>query len=144
MNNNTKSKTGAAFLQEVEQEALATRKCVEVIPESTFDWKPHEKSMSMGRLATLVAAMFGWITKTLETNEVDFATFKHDPPNTTAELVEYFDENLRAAKEVLKNAADEEFAKNYTLRYGDQIVGQLTKGKISARPSIISRIIAGN
>lgn len=127
--NDAKSKTAGAYIGELEQEAVATRKCLEQIPAATFDWKPHEKSMSMLRLATLVAAMYGWITKTLETSEIDFATFKPYRPKTTTELVEYFDKNLSEAKDALRNASDEDFNETYTLRNGDHIVGKLSKGE---------------
>ncbi len=46
---------GQLYLQELEAEAAATRKCLERIPEHLFDWKPHEKSMQLGYLALLVA-----------------------------------------------------------------------------------------
>ncbi|MGA9293313.1 MAG: hypothetical protein WBV81_11985, partial [Ignavibacteriaceae bacterium] len=73
---NTES-LGKYFLQELEAEITATRKCLERIPESLFDWKPHEKSMPMGYLALLVAEMPKWITETIENSVIDFATFKH-------------------------------------------------------------------
>jgi len=47
-----------AFIKEVQQESVATRKMIERIPPDTFDWKPHEKSMSMQRLSVLVVDMF--------------------------------------------------------------------------------------
>ncbi|MDQ3220874.1 MAG: hypothetical protein M3Q26_09060 [Acidobacteriota bacterium] len=48
-----------AFIAEIQQEAIATRKMLERIPAEAFDWKPHERSMSMKRLSVLVADMFG-------------------------------------------------------------------------------------
>jgi hypothetical protein len=42
------------LLGELEHEIATTRKCLERIPENLFDYKPHEKSMTMGRLATHV------------------------------------------------------------------------------------------
>ena len=43
------------FLKELEAEAITTRKMLERVPFDKFDWKPHEKSMALGRLATGVA-----------------------------------------------------------------------------------------
>ncbi|MDQ3063315.1 MAG: DinB family protein, partial [Acidobacteriota bacterium] len=48
------------FIGELQHEAATTRKVLERVPTEKFDWKPHEKSMTMGRLATHVANMFGW------------------------------------------------------------------------------------
>ena len=45
----------AAFIGELQQEAATTRKLLERVPAEKFDWKPHEKSMTMGALAVHVA-----------------------------------------------------------------------------------------
>ncbi len=109
-------KIGQKFLSELEAEAPASRKCLERIPERLFTWKPHEKSMTMGYLALLVAEIPKWITQMVETSEIDFATFKHFEPNTTAELVKHFDENLKGAKISLQKVSDEELLKPFFLK----------------------------
>ncbi len=112
-----------AFIAELQQEAAVTRKCLERIPETTFDWKPHEKSMSMSRLATHVAEMVGWVKDTVEKPELDFAAMDYKPfaPETTAELVEYFDKQYADASESLKNTSDETMMENWKLRNGEEI-----------------------
>ena len=40
-----------AFLPEFDHEMGTTRKTLERVPENNTDWKPHDKSMTMGRLA---------------------------------------------------------------------------------------------
>jgi len=45
------------FLAELEREAAATRRTLERVPDCRYDWKPHEKSMTLGRLAELVARL---------------------------------------------------------------------------------------
>jgi len=77
---------GREFQKELEAEATATRKCLERVPESLFDWKPHEKSMTMGYLALLVAEIPKWITFMIEKSEIDFATFEHFKPQTLRSL----------------------------------------------------------
>src|SRR5215475_12375652 len=104
------------FLKELETEAPASRKCLERIPEKLFDWKPHQKSMDMGYLSLIVAEIPKWITMTVKTSEIDFATFQHYKPKTTAELVGHFDENLQSAKEALKNASDDSLKETFYLK----------------------------
>src|SRR5688500_4291796 len=59
------------FLGELDREAPRTRRALEHVPLGRDDWKPHPKSMPLGRLAGLVASMPSWITLILEQEELD-------------------------------------------------------------------------
>jgi uncharacterized damage-inducible protein DinB len=107
---------GKLFLHELEAEAPVTRKCLERIPESMFTWKPHERSMVTSYLALIVAEIPRWITTMIETSEIDFTTFKHFQPKTTADLVNQFDENLISARNALQKVTDEELAQLFYLK----------------------------
>lgn len=110
------------FIKEVEQEAVATRKMLERIPAETFDWKPHEKSMTMKRLAGLVADMFGWLEFMIDQDELDFAKGYEQPdPKSTQDLVDFFDKKLAAGLQSLRNAEDPVFSEKWTLRNGEDI-----------------------
>lgn len=126
---------GARFLKELEAEAAASRKCLERIPESSFTWKPHEKSMTMGYLALLVAEIPKWITAMVEDSEIDFATFKHFEPKTTAELVKHFDENLEGARKALNSVPDEALDEIFHLKNQGQVLFAVPK-KENIAPSI--------
>ena len=110
------------FLKELEVESTASRKCLERIPESLFDWKPHEKSMPLGYLALIVAEIPLWISTMIETSEIDFARFAHAKPKTTAELVRHFDENLEKAKKALAATSDEALAEPFHLKNNGQLL----------------------
>lgn len=130
-----------AFLGELDYEAVSTRKMLERIPAEKFDWKPHEKSMTMGQLATHVADMFKWYPATLEADEMDFAKGYDQPkPQTTEELVGVFDQNLAAANESLKRAAPEEFTKNWSLRNGEDIFFTMPKAAV-LRTFVVNHIV---
>ncbi len=111
-----------AFLKELEAEIPSTRKCLERIPEALFDYKPHEKSMTLGYLALLVAEIPKWIQAALKDNVIDFATFKHYQPKNTAELLAHFDENIVNAKKALSNATDETFSKKFELKRNGEVL----------------------
>jgi uncharacterized damage-inducible protein DinB len=113
---------GTEYLKELEAEATATRKCLERIPETLFDWKPHEKSMTMGYLALLVAEIPKWITYMIERSEIDFATYDHFKPTNTAELVSHFDENLHGAKNALATVSNEALTELFYLKNNGQVV----------------------
>jgi len=62
-----------SLLAEFETQAPITRKFLERLPEDKLTWKPHEKSMPLGRLATLVATMPAWIDMVREVVTLDNA-----------------------------------------------------------------------
>ena len=68
-----------AFLGELENEAKVTRHRIERVPADKFDWKPHEKSMTMRPSRRACAEMFGWTKETLKNDVLDFATMDYTP-----------------------------------------------------------------
>ena len=131
MNTGTAKTTKIAngLIGEIEQEAKTTRAILERIPPEKFDYKPHEKSMTMIRLATHVAEMMNWVTTTCTTDELDFAKSDYKPfaAQTTAELVEYHDKLVAEAVETLKNTPDEAMHDPWSLKNGDTTYFTITK-----------------
>lgn len=119
----------SALIAEMEHEARVARTCLERVPEDKFAWKPHEKSMSFGHLASHIAEMFGWTQPSMEQPELDFAKMDYKPfePKTNAELLEFFDKNVTEAIETLKNAPDERFMETWTLKNGEKTYFTLPK-----------------
>jgi len=113
---------GAEYLKELEAETTATRKCLERIPESLFDYKPHERSMTMGYLALLVAEIPKWLTTMVEQSELDFVTYSHFKPANTAELVKHFDENVQGAKIALAKVSNEALNETFYLKNNGQVL----------------------
>lgn len=131
-----------AFLAELENEAKTARACLERVPAEKFDWKPHEKSMTMGRLAAHVAEMFGWTKETLTQDVLDFAAGDFTPfePKTGEELLEFFDEKIATAKEVLNKTADDTFMTPWTMRNGEQVYFTMPKVAVM-RTFVMNHII---
>jgi uncharacterized damage-inducible protein DinB len=117
--NNTKSKD---FLSELNLEYPATKTCLERIPESLFEYKPHPKSMTMGYLALLVAEIPLWIKHMVTDGEIDFATFNQASPKTTKELMDHFEEKMEAARKALESASDEALQGDFTLKANGQVL----------------------
>ncbi len=109
-------------MQELDAEYRATRACLERIPETSFDFKPHPKSMSMGYLALLVAEIPLWVKYMVTDGEIDFVTFKHFAPKTTKELVDHFEENMEAARKALKATNDEALQDPFVLKANGQVL----------------------
>ena len=129
------------LLGELKHEAGTTRKVLERIPAEIFDWKPHEKSMTMKGLAAHVADMYSWISTTIETDGLDFAAGYDQPnPATTEELTALLDKNVAAAANSLQNVEDEKFMENWTLRNGEQVFFTMMKIQV-LRGMVMNHII---
>jgi uncharacterized damage-inducible protein DinB len=112
-----------SFQKELERESLTTRKMLERVPSEKFDWKPHEKSMTLKQLATHVAEIPTWLNMVLTTSELDFGNNSYQPADVTdtAELVSFFERSLAEGKTALANANDEQLKDTWTMRSGEQI-----------------------
>lgn len=130
------------LIAELQHEAAVTRKMLERLPEKEFDWKPHEKSMSLGQLATHVAEMFDWLPITIKENELDFAAMDYQPTivKTTAELVDLFDKKYADGLAALQSASDEQFAQDWTLRSGVEVYFKMPKIQV-IRGMIFNHIV---
>ena len=129
------------LIGELEMEAATTRKVLERIPAEIFDWKPHEKSMTMGRLATHVADMFGWYIPALEADELDFAAGYNEPKAENAEdLTAILDKNVAAATESLRKTDDETLRKMWKLRDGENVFFEVPKVQV-LRGMVMNHII---
>lgn len=115
-------KLGVEYAIELEAEIASTRKCIERVPETLFGYKPHEKSMLLGYLTILVAEIPRWIAVSIEKGEIDFVTFSHGKPKTTAEVVKYFDDNVAAAKKALNNISNEQLDGTFSLKNNGQLL----------------------
>ncbi len=120
-----------ALVKEMDQEAATTRKMLSRIPDDKYDWKPHEKSMTIRQLATHIAELPSWVSLALDTDELDFATSPYNPQviNNTNELMALFEKEYAAGKQRLQQATDADLLPNWTLRNGEEIYSVNTKGE---------------
>lgn len=118
-----------AFQQELENEAVVTRKMLSLVPNDKYLWKPHSKSMTLQQLATHVAELPTWIGMVLNSDELDFAVHPYSPEiiENTANLVAYFEASLEDGRKELKNADPSTLSKNWTLKNGEIVYSVETK-----------------
>lgn len=126
---------GKEFSSEIESEIRATRKCLESIPDKLYKYKPHEKSMELGYLALLVAAIPKWIVDMVERSEIDLATYERFELSTTEALVKYFDDNVEAARRTLSKVNNKELDSKFELKVSGKVVMSSSK-KESVQQSI--------
>lgn len=117
------------LINELSMEAASTRKILERIPAEKFDWKPHEKSMSIKNLALHMAQLSGWPVSVVTTDELDIATADMRKPeiSSTQEILDMHEKAIEAAVTAIRNMPEEDLLKPWTFRRGEQIYFQMPK-----------------
>ncbi len=108
-----------ALIPEFDQEMANTRRALERVPDDKFDWKPHQKSMSMGRLASHIANLPGWASLLVEKDSLDIAPggvpMRNQEAASSQELLGFFDQEVKAARAAIAAASDERLRGSWTL-----------------------------
>jgi uncharacterized damage-inducible protein DinB len=122
----------AAFQKELEKEADITRKMFSVVPDDQYDWKPHQKSMTIKVLVTHIADIFTWFGMALNSSELDFAINPYQPesPANTKELLNLFEKNLVESRTALANGKEDQLNNIWTLRNGEEIYVKDPKSEV--------------
>jgi len=118
------------LLPEFDQEMATTRKLLERVPTDKGEWKPHEKSFSLGHLAQLVAWMPGWITNAVKEPALDLQRGGKYSYEKTETLLQMFDKNVKEARAAISSAKDADFAAPWSLKFGDRVIFTLPKAAI--------------
>ena len=120
------------LLKEMDQEAATTRKMLQRVPADKWDWKPHEKSMSMRNLTVHIAELPSWVSMTLNTSELNFEGMDYTPTpvSSTEELLDIFEKSFTEGKAALEKATEADLLPDWTLRTGDKIHNVSTKYEV--------------
>jgi len=117
-----------AVKMEIEQEAKSTRRMLERVPDDKLDWRPHEKSMTLGSLASHLAEIPSWLEPTVTQDELDIPEgFKAWAASNTKELVAKFDENMKLALKSLEKADESAIMNMWALKFGGKQMMQLPR-----------------
>jgi uncharacterized damage-inducible protein DinB len=108
---------------DLERELAVTRRVLERLPEEKYDWRPHEKSMTLGLLAIHVADMPDWIRGTFAADELDAASAPRPPAELKGrgELLARFDRNVAAMREAIAGFDMANWERDWTMRNGAQV-----------------------
>ena len=107
-----------SLLPEFDHEMVNTRKTLERVPENKLDYKPDPKSMSLGKLASHVAEMVGFVPATMQLPSFDVpADMKPFEATTRKQLLDKFDESASSARAALAATSDQAFMQEWTLSF---------------------------
>ena len=132
------------FLADLDREAAYTRRTLERVPEGRDDWKPHQKSMPLGYLASLVATMPSWIDMMVNQDSFDLAAqdtseFKPGTLKTNREWLQALDEAVAKARRALENTTDEHLLTTWKFLIGGRIVSQNPR-HVMIRDAVLSHL----
>ena len=105
---------------------------MERVPDHLFDFKPHEKSNTMGWLANHLADLPFWLTMTLERDELDLAptdgqSFVPKRESNIAAVLERFDRNVSDAQKSLSSTENDHLMQKWALKKAGQTLIELPR-----------------
>lgn len=105
-------------------ELATTRRILERLPEEHMSWKPHEKSMTLGGLATHLINLLNWQIAIFQYTEFDLSTVpqRREPLDKRADVLEEFDANVDKFEKLLAECDEKTLGEEWTLRHGDHII----------------------
>ncbi len=129
-----------ALIPEFDHEMANTRKTLERIPEDKFGWKPHEKSMALGRLAIHLVEIPMWAMNVIDKDSIDVAPAgapPYQPPqlNSRKEILDAFDKTVSSARASIAGSSDQHLMKPWSLLMGGKTT--LTMPRVAVLRSFV-------
>lgn len=106
------------LLPEFDKEMASTRKILACVPDEKLAYQPHEKSMTLGRLATHVAELPRWAVRAITTESFEIVPGKPNTAASQAELLTIFDNAAGEARGAIEDASDEHLSVEWSLIFG--------------------------
>jgi uncharacterized damage-inducible protein DinB len=129
------------LLPEFDYEMANTRTMLERVPDGRFDYKPHQKSMTLGQLAAHVSEIPSYATATIQLRKLDLTgDEKHANPATRKEVLDTFDRLVAEARDLIAAASDEELAKEWTLTFKGSQIFSMPRAAV-LRSMVLSHLI---
>jgi len=112
-----------ALIAELEQESITTRPFLESVPADKMDWRPHEKSMTLGQLALHVAGLPASICAMASAEDVDAANVDFTPatPGSANELIPTLAASLEKARAYLEGLDEDLLMQDWTLKNNGEV-----------------------
>lgn len=131
---------------DLERELKVTRTVLERLPAEHYGWKPHEKSMTLGRLASHLSELPSWASETVSEDSFDIAPASGQPKYTAAnfatrqEILDAFDAGVRQARERIAATDDTAMFQPWSLKRGGDTVFTLPRAAV-LRTWLFSHVI---
>jgi len=133
------------LIAEFDSEAAKTRKMLDAIPaDADWNFKPHAKSMSLGRLTGHLTDFVGdWAMSTLTKDKIEFGPDSKWEPYVAAskkELLEKFDKELAGTRKALVATTGATWDRNWQFSWAGTVYINDPKYKVF-RDSVMNHMI---
>jgi uncharacterized damage-inducible protein DinB len=120
------------LLQDFDTEMKGTRTTLERIPEANPEFKCHDKSMPMGRLAVHVATLPRFGSTILTTDVLDLASEKWPSMvfESREKLLADFDALAAKTRSELASATDDQLKSNWKMVWGDKTIADAPRSAL--------------
>jgi uncharacterized damage-inducible protein DinB len=116
------------ILIELKKETENTRRILNNLKDEHWDYKPHEKSMSLGGLVTHIVELHNWIHSAITKDIYDFQVdYQPRKPSTLEELKLELEENLKKNTEFINSKTEDFWTSNWKLQAGNHTLAEMPK-----------------
>ena len=125
------------FSHQLDRELPISRRVLGRVPEDQAGGKPHDTSMELGSLATLVANMPMWIALIVGRDELDIEPkegkgVRPEPWKTRQELLAQFDQAAEQGRAALMGTSENFLATKWKLLAGGKVMDERPRHEVIA------------
>lgn len=138
--------TSASIVAQLDHILEGARPLLAAVPDDSLDWRPHDRSWTLGELAAHIANIPSWTAGTLNASELDLAPVGEEPmtpvapPKTTTDLLAAFDGSAAEARSIVEATSDETLLAPWSLLVAGELRFTLPKGAVM-RSFILDHLI---
>ncbi|WDV04905.1 MULTISPECIES: DinB family protein [Lysinibacillus] len=105
-------------------ELATTRRILDCLPDEHMAWRPHDKSMTLGGLATHLINLLNWQVAIFQHTEFDLSTvpLRREALESRSDILVEFDANVGKIDKLLADCDEKTLGEEWTLRHGEQII----------------------
>jgi len=124
-----------SLLPEFDHEMANTRKVLERVPDDRPDYRPHQKSMTIARLAGHLTDIPWWAVATLTANEYDMqppgdVAREHYVMTTRDDLLARFDREVATARAALTATTNAALLQPWTLKHAGHAIFSMPRASV--------------
>lgn len=118
------------LFSDFDAEVKTTRRILERVPDGKEDWRPHEKSTTLGALASHIAQLPAYGIVILTTDEFDLVSIPAFKAGNTGERLKKFDDVSGELRRLLESLDWDSALAKWKFKAGDRVVVEAERVKL--------------